>query len=252
MSKDRCRIVTQADNRDLLSLSRRKIHLEWPEFMLHDPVSDLFPDLYAQLPDFQFALVDRESNEPMAIGNSAPLQWSGSPDELPDKGWDWAIVKGLEETRAGVKSTLLCALQVVVFGEYKGRGISSLAVQAMKENGRKYGLSQMIAPVRPSLKQMYPLTPIDHYVTWKDEKGLPFDPWLRVHVKQGARIVKPCHESMRITGTIAEWQEWTGMSFPESGDYVIPGATMPISIDIDEDKGIYIEPNVWVHHPTTE
>ena len=32
------------------------------------------------------------------------------------------------------------------------------------------------------------LASIDRYVTWTVGEGLPFDPWLRVHARLGARI----------------------------------------------------------------
>ena len=44
---------------------------------------------------------------------------------------------------------------------------------------------------------------------------------------------------------------WTGLKFPESGDYVVPEALVPIQIDRAMNVGRYIEPNVWVHHPIT-
>ena len=50
-------------------------------------------------------------------------------------------------------------------------------------------------------------------------------------------------------GSIEEWEQWTGMQFPDSGDYVIADALVPIQIDREMNIGRYVEPNVWVHHP---
>ena len=44
---------------------------------------------------------------------------------------------------------------------------------------------------------------------------------------------------MVITGTISEWEEWTGMRFPESDAYVVPGALQPVVMDLERDLGIY-------------
>jgi hypothetical protein len=58
-----------------------------------------------------------------------------------------------------------------------------------------------------------------------------------------------------VTGTVAEWEEWTEMAFPESGAYVVSGALVPIEIDRERDEGVYVEPNVWMVHsppPATE
>jgi hypothetical protein len=51
-----------------------------------------------------------------------------------------------------------------------------------------------------------------------------------------------------MTGTVSEWEGWTGMALPSTGDYVIPGGLSVLHIDRDEDRGSYVEPNVWVRH----
>ena len=53
---------------------------------------------------------------------------------------------------------------------------------------------------------------------------------------------------MRISGSVAEWEDWTKLVFPESGTYVVPGALVPVEIDRERDEGVYVEPNVWMHH----
>ena len=103
--------------------------------------------------------------------------------------------------------------------------------------------------MRPSLKERYPLTPIGHYVGWRREDGQLFDPWMRIHERLGARVCTPLPESLRITGTVAEWESWTGMAFPESGEYVFPEGLAPVYIDRESDRGSYWEPNVWMVHP---
>ena len=243
------RIFTSRDDHDRVHAADRRVGAEWPEFMLHDPVSDRFGDLFRLFPDFQLVLVDPANDETVAITNSIPFRWDGTIEDLPDDGWDWVMNKGFEDIEQGRTPNLLSAIQIVVFGTNRGRGISLPAVQAMKANGRQHGLDQMVAPVRPSRKCEYPLTPIDRYIRWTVDDGLPFDPWLRVHVRAGARIVKPCPTAMRIPGRVSEWEKWTGMRFPESGNYIVPRALEPVRIDIEHDRGQYIEPNVWMHHP---
>jgi hypothetical protein len=53
---------------------------------------------------------------------------------------------------------------------------------------------------------------------------------------------------MRIAGSIAEWERWTGMDLPESGDYVVSGALVPVAIDRERDIGEYVEPACWIRH----
>lgn len=56
---------------------------------------------------------------------------------------------------------------------------------------------------------------------------------------------------MVVTGTVAAWEAWTEMRFPESGAYVVPGALVPVTIDHRRDRGQYVEPNVWMRHAVT-
>ena len=107
----------------------------------------------------------------------------------------------------------------------------------------------LVAPVRPSLKQLYPLTPMERYVTWTRADGAFFDPWLRVHQRMGAEIVRVAPKAMVVTDTVARWEEWTGLRFPESGSYIVAGAFQPVKIDVRRDVGRYEEANVWMRHP---
>jgi hypothetical protein len=121
----------------------------------------------------------------------------------------------------------------------------------MAELAREARLPHLIAPVRPSLKDRYPIAPIEQYVSWTRENGEPFDPWIRIHTRRGGRIVKPIPHSMRITGTVAEWEGWTGMRFPGDGQYTFPAGLAPVEIDHTHDRGSYWEPNVWIVHALT-
>ena len=241
-------IITSRQNPELLDKTHRKIGREWPEFMLNDPVANLLDNCYTDLPDYQFILIGEDQETPVALGNSIPIAWHDAVENLPENGWDWALQKGIDDFYSGNKPNLLCALQIVVFGNNRGKGISSHAVEAMRQIGIKHGLNKLIAPVRPSRKSEFPELPIDEYILKSNGLGFPYDPWLRVHVKIGAKIIKPCHHAMRITGTIAEWENWTGIKFAESGRYVIPGALVPVEINLENNLGIYIEPNVWMVH----
>jgi hypothetical protein len=118
----------------------------------------------------------------------------------------------------------------------------------MRTIAERHGLEHLIAPVRPSWKERYPITPIEQYVTYRRADGQLLDPWMRVHERLGARVGAPLPESLRITGTVAEWESWTGLSFPASGDYVFPEGLAPVHIDTDADRGSYWEPNVWIVH----
>ena len=43
--------------------------------------------------------------------------------------------------------------------------------------------------------------------------------------RAGARLARPAPRSLRITGTIAEWEQWTAMRFPDDGQYTFPAGS---------------------------
>ncbi|HEX5837110.1 MAG TPA: hypothetical protein VFY26_04715, partial [Anaerolineales bacterium] len=198
--------------------------------------------------EYQFALLDIETDRMAAMANSLPLCWDRPLEELPEGGWDWVFLKAIEGHKNGVTPNIQSAIQINIHPDYQGRGLSSIMVLAMRAIAKSKGFENLVAPVRPNQKSRYPLISIDDYIHWSNEDGLPFDAWLRVHARAGAAIIKPCHEAMTIRGRRAEWEEWTGLKFPQSGPYVVPGALNPIHMDVEKDEGVYIEPNVWMVH----
>lgn len=58
---------------------------------------------------------------------------------------------------------------------------------SMRTLAARHGLVHLVAPVRPSWKERYPLTPIERYVTWRREDGQLLDPWMRVRRTGPAR-----------------------------------------------------------------
>lgn len=89
---------------------------------------------------------------------------------------------------------------------------------------------------------------IREYARAVRDDGQPVDPWLRVHVRAGARIVNVAHFSMVIPGTLAQWREWTGLPFDTTGPVRVPQALSAVHCDVEQDHAVYIELNVWVHH----
>ncbi|HLS40393.1 MAG TPA: N-acetyltransferase, partial [Ornithinicoccus sp.] len=110
------------------------------------------------------------------------------------------------------------------------------------------GFHDLFAPVRPSRKSEDPWSTMADYASRTREDGLPVDPWLRVHVRAGGRIVRVCPASMVIAGSLAQWREWTALPFDTPGPVVVPGATAPVHVDVENDHAVYVEANVWVHH----
>jgi GNAT superfamily N-acetyltransferase len=219
----------------------------WPEFMYHDPVAnELFMRGVRESRELQFFVWDDERDEVIGRGNAVPAFWDGHADTLPDRGIEAALEARFAEDAPFPNA--LCALQIMVAPSRRGEGLSRRMVERMHELGREHGYDRLIAPVRPSLKHRYPLTPMERYIEWRRSDGTHVDPWLRTHERLGAEIVKVAPESMRVPGTVADWEKWTEMEFPETGSYVVPGALVPVEIDRERDEGLYVEPNVWMVH----
>ncbi|MBE0409255.1 MAG: GNAT family N-acetyltransferase [Anaerolineales bacterium] len=220
----------------------------WPEFMLHDPISNQhWGKLDTHFKDFQFVLCDQD-DKVVAVGNSIPVTWEASLDDLPERGWDALLEKGVRDQELGQAPNLLCALSAVVAEQHRAKRLSIMVIEGMRDIASWSGFDWLVAPVRPSLKSTYPLTPMERYIKWLREDGKPFDPWIRVHWGLGAVLVKVAPQSMTISGSIAEWEEWTGVQLPESGVYIVPGALEPVHIDCEAGIGKYMEPNVWMKH----
>jgi hypothetical protein len=53
---------------------------------------------------------------------------------------------------------------------------------------------------------------------------------------------------MVITGTVAEWEDWAKMAFPQTNRCVVPDALDLVEIDREQDRGTYAETNLWLRH----
>jgi hypothetical protein len=215
----------------------------WPAFMHHDPVANAcWEAFHERHPAFQFFAVDGVTGAVIGKANAVPTALD--PERLPARGWDEAI----ESSLGGERATVVSALQINVHPERRGSGLSALMLGEMRRVAVEHGFDELVAPVRPTLKERYPLVPIERYAAWMRADGLPYDPWVRVHVRAGGTIASVCPQAMTIPGSVSDWEAWTGMVFPDSGAYVVPGALVSVEIDVESDRGLYVEPGVWVRH----
>jgi GNAT superfamily N-acetyltransferase len=220
----------------------------WPEYNLHgDVLNRYWGRPYDEFPGFQFVLCDDAEGQVVAEGHTAPWYWDGTVEGLGG-GIDEAIVSAFETHARGDRTTALCALAAEIRPGFQGRGLAMRMLDVMAELARDHALGHLVAPVRPSWKDRYPLATIERYVTWKRADGEPLDPWIRTHLRRGGRLAKPAPRSLMITGTVAEWEQWTEMAFPDDGQYTFPGGLAPLTIDRERDTGCYWEPNVWIVH----
>src|SRR5579859_8010710 len=239
-------LVASYTERPDLAARTGEIEDVWPEFIHHASINEVYwPRLRHEFPDFQIVLYDDEADVLLGRGQTVPFRREGRWDDLPD-GVEGVLRQAFD---VGDEPTTLSALVAVVDPRHQGRGLSRLVIEGMRVVAARHGLDSLVAPVRPTLKARYPLTPIERYLAWRRDDGSLFDPWLRVHERLGAEILGVCPGSLIVEGAVTAWEEWTGMAFPDSGEYVVEGALVPVEIDHDADVGRYVEPNVWMRHP---
>ncbi|WP_281929244.1 hypothetical protein [Roseibium album] len=241
------RVATLSEQPDLLAQHQTTGGSAWPEFMLHDPVAVAnWGKMMSYFAGDQLSLL--VGDKIAAVVNMVPLKVDADFGKLPDTGVDWGVEKSVSDHEAGIRPNALMGLQVVVAKEFRGKKFSGIATREVIAHARRHKLEFVVLPVRPNEKHLYPLIPMADYIHWKNPQGLPFDSWLRVHKRLGGDMISICHKSMIIPGTVSEWGDWTGQSFPGSGRYIVPFALNPIDIDLERDRGLYVEPNVWVVH----
>jgi GNAT superfamily N-acetyltransferase len=226
-------VIEQAAWNELGYLNYTKAHYEH------------YADLLDAYPEYQLCLVSEESGYPVAVANSVPFKCP-SHDHLPPEGWDWIV-----ETAAGTDkndANMLGALAISVPVIHRAKGYGRVLIRAIIDLAQRQGLCGVVAPVRPSAKTQFPWVPIEEYLTWTDEHGRLYDPWLRSHLSAGGNLMGPCKRSMVVREPVAFWENWSKQRFDTSGDYALEGALAPVKIDLERQVGTYEEPNVWVSY----
>lgn len=242
------RIVSLAGRPDLLggALALGDIGAE---FMQHDPVATLVraTRLARRWPDYFLVVLD--GDVPVARAVSVPVEYpAAARPELPDHGWDGAILWAAQDALDERPCSALIALDVQVAADRRGTGLAAIALSGLGERARSLGLRGPFVPVRPTGKVRCPELPMREYLSRRRPDGLPEDPWLRTHERLGARLCKVAPFAMTITGTLADWTAWTGRE-PVDCPNLVEGAIAPVLVSRQQDLGVYVEPNVWLEHP---
>jgi len=239
-------VVTTSERPDLDDEARAAFRSVWPEFIFHDPVAREHMDrveLYFR--PYDVLLLDH--GEVVAGGWGVPFEWDGSIAGLPD-GYDGTLISGVSGHENSAEPNTLAVMAAAVRSDRHGEGLAGQVLAALRQRATASGLGHILAPVRPTLKSRYPLATMSEFASWVRSDGLHLDPWIRTHQRLGATILAPAPRSMVITGTVAEWESWAEMAFPQSGHYVVPAALDLVEIDREADRGTYAETNLWIQH----
>ncbi|MDQ8040075.1 MAG: GNAT family N-acetyltransferase [Rickettsiella sp.] len=248
---------------DLKSPANEFIHDLWPAFMMHSKVSmDNWSKIISgDLAKYHIVALKNNgvSGETIVgVASAVPLpgvEIDQAAAMLPDEGWDEAVLRSVnyfnnldQAKKNDMDPSIICALSVTVSPNYRSTGLAAKLIAELCQISKKARFKAMAVPLRPTKRTQYPLQSFEEYCSWQREDGLPFDPWIRTHVKLGAKIVKVAARSMVIDGSLFEWQDWTNLRFLKSGQYWIPGGLAPLVVDVEQSRARYAEPNLWIIH----
>nr|WP_232328269.1 N-acetyltransferase [Kibdelosporangium sp. MJ126-NF4]CEL19796.1 hypothetical protein [Kibdelosporangium sp. MJ126-NF4]CTQ97021.1 hypothetical protein [Kibdelosporangium sp. MJ126-NF4] len=244
------RIVSLAEQPDLTD-AMWAVPGGWPAFMDHDPVANMFYEKVSEeFPEHQLVAIDA-SGTAIARVNAVPFAWTGADDDLPARGWDAILERAFAERWAGQTPTAVSLLEARVAPGCRGMGLSSHLLTAARATTARLGMTDLFGPVRPAGKTAHPHLSMTEYAARTRADGLPADPWIRTHARLGGRVVAVCPLSMTITGTLAQWRNWTGLPLTRSGPVTVPGTLAPVHVSVEHDHAVYVEANVWMHHRIT-
>ncbi|MFD5828660.1 Long-chain-fatty-acid--CoA ligase [Lentzea sp. NPDC060358] len=240
-------IVPNGERPDLQGDAQAALRDGWPAFVLRDPVSGRCRDAVAEyFPDFDVLLL--EDDVVLARATAVALRWDGRTSALPEGGYDGALLTSVAEHESGVVPDTLCIVAATVRADRTGGGLAGKVLAALRERAAAAGLERVVVPVRPSSKARHPATSMEDFARWTREDGLHLDPWIRTHQRLGASVLAPAPRSMVVTGSVAQWESWTGAVFPRTGRYVVEGGLDLVAIDRERDLGVYEETNLWMRH----
>lgn len=235
--------VTYSARPDLISDAKRIEIDAYPAFLNYESAFIKHWDTLDQdYPDYQLIGLDNHTGEIIGVAYTAPIKFHGNLENLPAEGWNWVMSNFKRD------ASYHAGLSIVINKNFQGLGYAKYFIQAIKELGENKQHAFTIIPVRPTFKKYYPLISMNDYIKWQNKKGDIYDPWLRLHLKQGGKIIKICSHSMQVEMSVASWQEYMNVEIIGSGSYVIEGGLTTVEIDIDNDIGVYFEPNVWMLH----
>ncbi len=170
------RAYTCAERPDLWERTEHEVTDVWPEYNTHgDVLHDYWWRLDEAFAEYQFAIYDEEADAVLAEGHSIPCAWDGTPEGIPD-GIDGLVVDAFRLRDEGGTATTLSALAIEIAPPHQGGGLSRTMIGAMRALAADHGLPDLIAPLRPTRKERYPLTPIERYASWRPRGRAPVRP----------------------------------------------------------------------------
>lgn len=233
----------------------------WPDFLTIKPDLEItIPhepyqyERYNQQRYFIWGIRQLENKRLVACINSLCIYSLKEQKVFDQNGWRWALQASLEDQQVNT----LCLTSVTVAHEFQGLGLATLLVSSAKEQAKSLNFHNLLVPVRPTGKHRFPELSFKEYLSpfyYNSSGDIDFfdkekfyDPWIKLHLKQGAVLLNICKESMVITASIHWWEERINASLDKLNEIHIPFGLVPLKIDQKCSMATYTEPNVWMKY----
>jgi hypothetical protein len=241
-------VVTLAARPDLTE-AMWQMPTTWPPFMLEDPVAEVwFGRLPAVFGEYQLVALDGDGAV-VAKVNSVPFAWSGR--RRRPAGPRLGRRPGAGVRRAGGRRAADGGL--AARGPRRAGPAWRGAQRAAARGGRgEHPPARAARPVRAGAAdgEEPGAADADGRVRRagagrRPARG-PVAAGARAPRRAGGRRLPGLDDGARHARAVAEW---SGLPLAESGAVDVPGALVPVHVAVEHDHAVYVEPNVWVHHP---
>ncbi len=217
----------------------------------------LGPNMFKKIPLDWILLThasgSQKRSELIGHGIATRITWNGDPRQLPS-GWQGTVRRCYENT-VGEQHTCdtLVGLFIKVEEDFRERGWAGRVVTAMKELGKRSGLSNLIIPLRlpTHYEKRYAAMPFEEFALLKRENGEYLDHWLRLHVRLGAEIIGLCKTSHQHALNVDDLrQQFECAPIEESGDHLVSrhGEWFRAYVDLERECALVNQGCVWVRH----
>ncbi len=216
----------------------------FPAYLNEEPIWLRVRDrIFAEFAPYHLFLIDSDTGDTVGVSINVPFHWDESTPDLPT--YNGLLTRCLDERVAGIKPTALCAILGAVTPNYRSKGVFKRVFSETRLLLERHGIRHFLSPVRPSNKHLYPNFGIDEFLAWRTPDGSLIDPWINSFEQQGAKFLAVAHDAITVTAPIAQWTAWTGMQFPVSGEFVVPGGHRLLRVDLPAGSAHYAEDHAW-------
>lgn len=215
----------------------------FPTFLNEEPIwQNNQADIMHTFANYHYLVLDEAGNV-VGANINVPLAWSGDPHDLPS--YNELLELCLAQHKAGLKPTALVGILGAVAPEYQGKGLAKLLMKTNTQTQRKYGFSYYLSPIRPAIKQLYPNYSLETFLSWRMSEGDLIDSWLNFFRKAGATELGIARDAITMEAPLEQWEQWTGITFPATGQFIIPGGHQMLNVDVSRNTGTYSEDHLW-------